>query len=366
MNDQDQYGRYMAQQPQQIHSNQNDTTNGNRNGNYNGFDNNQPYPGSDYAQSSTGFASQQQVMYGEYAGQGQHREGEYRGYEEYGAHEYYAGSGEKLRPLPPRRRHASWLWYIFIPMLIFFLAGGLFGMRSFSDKPVMQSYGWPVGKGEHHDFQKFGQPLSDTFSQTYEYNGSTLQMNINDNNGSVSIDSNADVQQLSVNVQALDGQNENVPVKFDSGSGQLTFDGVQPGPGYNIVIEVPGSVQNVNMQVRDGSGDVSVSGISGQVNLRSQDGSIELSQDTLSGQSSIQTQNGSIDFQGSLSQQGNYTFETDTGSINLELPSDVSFQLVNPSNNVHNEFNSNSTGNSPRPSLNVSSQSGDIDITPGQ
>lgn len=364
MDNQDQYGRYMAQQPQQIYSNQNDHANGNRNGNYNGFDYTQSYPDANNAQSSANVANQQQVMYGEYAQQSQHGEGEYRGYEEYGAHEYYAGSGEKLRPVQPRRRQTSRLWYIFIPMLLFFLVGGLFSMRSFPDR---SSSSWPMGKGTHEMFQKFGQPASDSFSQTFAYNGSTLQMNISDNNGSVTIESNNDVQQLTVNVQALDGQNsENIPLKFDSGSGQLTFNAPQFGPGYSIVIDVPNSVQNVNMQVQDGSGDVSVAGVSGQFNINSQNGSVELSQDTLSGKSVIQTQSGSIDFQGSLDPQGNYTFQSGNGDINLQLPPNASFQLVNPSGNVRNEFNNNTVGSSPRPSLNVSSQNGDITISQGQ
>ena len=353
MNDQDQYGQYMAQQPQRVNSN---------NSNYDGFGTAQPYSDP----SSTGFAGQQQMMYGEYTGQ--HGEGEYHAREAYGVQEYYAGSGEKLRPLPPTRKHRSWLWYILIPVMICFLAGGLFGMHKFSDGSAMHP--WPMmGKGEYHDFQGFGKvdSGSDTFSQTYAYNGSTLHINVVDNNGSIRIDSNSDVQQVTVNVQSLDGQNaQNVPLKFDPGVGQLSLDASQFGPGYNVTIDVPNSVNTVDTQVQSGSGDVNVEGISGQVNLSSQDGSITLSQDNLSGQSSIKTQNGSIDFNGSLSQQGSYDFEAGNGSINLQLPSNASFQLVNTSGNLNNEFNNANVGSSPRPTLNVNSQSGDITISQGQ
>lgn len=355
MNDQDQYGRYMAQQPQHVNSNGN-----------NNFDNSHSYYDANYAQSSTDFAGQQQMMYGENAEQ--HGEGRYHQNEAYGSQEYYAGSGEKLRPMPPRRRHRSPLWYIVIPVMLFFLAGGLFGMHKFSDEPAMHSWPMPMmGKDQHHDFQQFGQPTLNTFSQAFPYNGSTLRINVVDNNGSVRIESNSDVQQVTVNVQSLDGQNsESVPLKFDPGAGQLSFDASQFGPGYNVTVDVPDSVNTVDTQIQSGSGDVNVEGISGQVNVESQDGSIQLSQDNLSGQSSIKTQNGSIDFNGSLSQQGSYDFESVTGSINLKLPSNASFHLVNTPDNLHNQFNSSNIGSSPRPSLSVSSQNGDIVISPAQ
>ena len=360
MNDQDQYGRYIAQQPQQIHSNGNNS--------YNGFDNTRSYYDSDYTQSSTGSGGQQQMMYGEYGENAeQHGEGRYPQNEGHGVQEYYAGSGEKLQLSPPRRKHRSWLWYMFIPVMICFLAGGLFGMHDRLEGSAMHSWPPMMGKGQHHDFQQFGPPALNTSSQAFPYNGSTLRINVVDNNGSVRIESNSDVQQVTVNVQSLDGQNaENVPLKFDPNAGQLSFDASQFGPGYNVTIDVPGSVNTIDTQVQSGSGDVNVEGISGQVNVESQDGSITLSQDNLSGQSSIKTQHGSIDFNGSLSQQGSYDFESVTGSINLQLPSNASFHLVNSSGNINNEFNNNDEGSSPRPSLSVSSQGGDITISPGQ
>lgn len=366
MDDQDQYGRYMAQQPQQIHINQSNNSNGNSNGS-----GNTPYPDSDYAQSSTGATGQQQVMYGEYAEQSQHREGEYRNYEVYGAHEYYGGNGEKLRPVQPVRHSRRWFWpLVVLALVVVMMVGGIFGYRGGEDKqfgPHMM--GMPFAKNVTN--MAFNLP-----------DGMIPRLVIYDTNGTVIVHSGGDNSMIMVNVASSD-RSRPVPVKFDKQDDVLSVDMSGFDSGADITVTTP---SNVNVQVQDRSGDVQMSGINGQVsvqdndgaitldhfdgqaNLTSQDGSIQLSQSRLSGQSSIQTQSGSIDFHGSLSQQGNYTFETADGDIHLALPSDASFHLINTPGNgtMHNDFNGNDVGSAPRPPLNVSSQSGDITISQGQ
>ena len=210
----------------------------------------------------------------------------------------------------------------------------------------------------------------------------TPKLIINDMNGSVTVHSDGESSVITVSI-ASHGRNQPVPVKFDKQDDILSVDTSSFDNGADIIVTTP---SNVNVQVQDNSGDVQLDGINGQVsvqnndgaitvdhfsgqaNLNSQNGAIELSQSNLSGQSSIKTQSGSIDFHGSLSQQGNYTFDTVDGAIHLDLPSDASFHLIGTSSNgnVHNDFNGSDVGSSPRHSLNVSSQNGDITISHGQ
>lgn len=349
MSDQDQYGNYMAQQPQSINTN--------TNGNYSGSGNSQSFP--DYSQAAGGFAGQQQVMYGEYAQQSQHGEEGYRGYGEYSGQEYYAGSGEKLRPLPPRRRSKGWLWpLIILTTLVVMMMGFVFDAHNISDHSFGMSSSMKPG---HMMGMGFGG--DNTNAQTFQLvSGMIPTLTINDSNGSVVVNAGGDSNVITVTSQDR-GPSQNVPATFDKQSDTLSIDTSGLNNGADIVVTTPA---DVNVKVNDDFGDVQLQGINGQVSVQDNNGSVELSQASLSGQSSITTQSGSIDFQGSLSQQGNYTFESVDGSINLQIPSDASFQLVNPADNVRNDFNSSSVGSSPRPSLNVSSQNGEINISQGQ
>ena len=393
MNDKDQYGRYMAQQPQHIPGNEN------TNGNYTSFGNTQSHPDADYAQSSTGFAGQQQVMYGEYAHQSQHGEGEYRGYEEYGAQEYYAGSGEKLRPVQPVRRRGRWFWPILVlTLLLVMMVGSIFGYRDGHD--VQFDHGM-MGGMQKHGFMRPGDGVKTDTQQVNLPTGMTPTLTINDTNGSVLVNAAngmSNVVTITVNSQSGDNTND-VAINLDKQHGVLSINTTNFSDVSDIVVTTP---SNVNVQVQSGSGDVqlqnitgqvnvqdndgavrvdkiignvaistvngsiSANAVSGQVNLTSQDGDINLTQMALNSQSSLKSQSGSISFAGSLDLKGSYTFETISGDIHLALPSDASFHLVNTPNNMHNDFNGSDVGSSPRPSLNVSSQSGDIRISQGQ
>ena len=354
MSDQDYYGGYTSQQAQ--HKNANMHSNS-----YTSFDNQQAHFDS---------AGQQQMMYDEYAEQSQHGEGIYRGYDEHGEHEYYAGSGEKLRQVTRPRRSKGFWSLLVLALLLVMMVGTVFGYRDGHTMPYDHGMmGGMQGGMQKHDHMMGGMGFSgDGNTNTQQVtlpSGMTPTLTINNTNGSVIVNSaNGTSNVATITVSSQSGDNtKNVAVNLDKQHDVLSIDTSNFSDGSDITVTIP---SNVNVQVQNGSGDVNVSGIGGQVNLESQDGSISLSQDNLSGQSSIKTQNGSINFNGSLSQQGSYDFESVTGSINLQLPSNASFQLVNSSGNINNEFNNNEAGSSPRPLLSVSSQGGDTVISPEQ
>ncbi|HZR40018.1 MAG TPA: DUF4097 family beta strand repeat-containing protein, partial [Ktedonobacteraceae bacterium] len=93
-------------------------------------------------------------------------------------------------------------------------------------------------------------------------------------------------------------------------------------------------------------------------------GDIIVRQAALSGQSSLETTNGSVRFQGSLDLQGTYKMKTNSGDVNLTLPSNTSFQLsaTTGSGSVHNEFGSTIVGYIPRAQITVTIGYGSVTI----
>jgi hypothetical protein len=97
---------------------------------------------------------------------------------------------------------------------------------------------------------------------------------------------------------------------------------------------------NANLQVHTDTGLVTVNGISGIMSLTTNTGSINATQVTLSGHSMLTGTGGSIVFAGSIEPGGLYQFVTGTGSLNVTLPGNSSFQLEARTNtgSLNNNF----------------------------
>ncbi|MFL5653542.1 MAG: hypothetical protein ACJ8CB_05120 [Ktedonobacteraceae bacterium] len=99
------------------------------------------------------------------------------------------------------------------------------------------------------------------------------------------------------------------------------------GLGSNNVDFAVTIPSNANLQVHTDTGLVTVNGISGIMSLTTNTGSINATQVTLSGHSMLTGTGGSIVFAGSIEPGGLYQFVTGTGSLNVTLPGNSSFQL---------------------------------------
>lgn len=89
-----------------------------------------------------------------------------------------------------------------------------------------------------------------------------------------------------------------------------------------------------DLQLQNGTGDISVTGIEGQMSLTNGTGSIKTTQVKLTNNSQLQTGTGDVNVSGSIG-SGNYQFQSSTGNVDVSLPSTASFR-VNATTNVGN------------------------------
>ena len=146
--------------------------------------------------------------------------------------------------------------------------------------------------------------ISNAFSNTDIHAGSAKSVTINptQNNGSFGIAPQINYSQ--------DGNTITVTVE---------------GPeSVNLDVTVP---NNADLQVETNSGDIDVTGVSGQMSLSSNGGAINATNDALSGQSTLSTTTGSVTFNGSIDPHGTYLFGSTSGSVDVTLPGNSSFHV---------------------------------------
>jgi hypothetical protein len=304
--------------------------------------------------------------------------------------------GTRFRP-QQRRWRGPWAWLI-LAFLIIVLINGL--SRAGSSIPSFGSPNIDFGnKGQFFDRHK---PFRD--SQTFSV-GSHPTVNINDPVGTVTIQTDPNANANEVTIQTTR--------QFDGGSNDLNGPQISNGgntitvnvngnansdffsKGVDLVVTVP-SGSDLNLTT---SGDINVSGISGQMSLTTTgsgvitlsqaslngdsslttvDGSINIQDTTLSGQTTLKSASGDVTFAGSLSPQGTYHFESNSGAVSVTLPGNSSFHTNASTNSgsISSDFpevktSNNSTvgsgdvGNPPYANLDIKTDSGSIDIHQG-
>ncbi|GCE18071.1 DUF4097 family beta strand repeat-containing protein [Dictyobacter kobayashii] len=157
----------------------------------------------------------------------------------------------------------------------------------------------------------------------------------------------------------------NVQVTADDGA--VRIDGITG----NMNVEASDSInaQNINsgngrivFRARDGGIDVDQ--LEGQVALSTYQGHIEVGSAYLTGSSRMRTQEGKIVFDGNVDSESDYSFETQSGAVDLSLPSNASFNLhiFAAHSAVDNEFGSNIVGPGPRAHIGITTTSGNVEI----
>jgi hypothetical protein len=116
-----------------------------------------------------------------------------------------------------------------------------------------------------------------------------------------------------------------------------------------------------DLQLQNGTGEITVTGIEGKMLLTDGTGSIHASQASLTSNSQLQTGTGSISFSGSIG-SGNYQFQSSTGDVSVSLPSNASFH-VNANTNV-GSISSDFSDVAIERNIVGASASGDIGSTP--
>jgi hypothetical protein len=180
----------------------------------------------------------------------------------------------------------------------------------------------------------------------------------------ITVPSSCDVQLRNgsgrVTVQGTSGE-----IRVRTGSGRVYAHDLQ---GRIAMKTGSGRIEAGNLEglidLHTGSSRIILGNMRGQLTAQTGSGRIEVSQSALSGQSFLKTGSSSITFDGSLNALGNYTFQTGSGGIHLSLPDNAAFSLdaKTGSGGVHNEFGGKEAGNGPRAPLRLRTGSGGIHI----
>jgi len=263
------------------------------------------------------------------------------------------------------RRRSPWVWVIVLLVIMALLGGSL---------------GLPRG-GNHFSKVEPARTFSVGALPTVVINDDvgTIHVHTGGTNSSVVVQvtevsgglgSNPDNGQVSYN---QDSANNTVTVNASSGRGFFGSNSV------DIEVTVP---TDSNLQIKTDTGEVDVTGVTGQMSLSSNTGSIDAVQDSLTGQSFLKTDTGSVTFEGTIDPKGSYRFETNTGEGDVTLPSNSSFHVdattdtgsINsdfPSVNVqHSDFTGASAhgdvGNVPGATVTLKTDTGSISLHQGR
>jgi hypothetical protein len=333
--------------------------------------------------------------------QAQRREASQEQEEEYGGYRGYAEPGEQgggkiypeQRPRPPRRRSRWPLIAILVVAIL--LVGGVFnsgwGFSHSTQGRNFQVAGTPNlvitdagGNVRIHTGNTNGVTISATQADglfgtnnnavQYSQNGNTIDVTAPGGFFLGGIDLDITVQNAA-DIQVKDGSGDievagtSGNVVANAGSGNITINGVQQGTVQAMAGSGDVNVSNLNDSVtlHSGSGDVEAHNVDGQVNATDGSGDVTVRDSNLSGQSLLQSGSGDVTFSGSLAPSGSYQMHSGSGDVHVTLPDDAAFQLNahSDSGDVSNDFGSNSVGNGQRPSLQINTGSGDIDISQG-
>ena len=285
-----------------------------------------------------------------------------RGYE---GPDFYADSErQKIGTGQPRRRRRSpWLWLIvvliaFALMLIGRIATPFYGPHDFGP-PHMKQHLKPVSfsVGIHPTIV-----VNDGFGTIDVHAGSANTVTINPT------EQNA-------------GFSDTTQVNYDQSRDSNTITVTVEGPeSVNLDVTVP---SNADLQLDTNSGEIDVTGVSGQMSLSSTDGTINATHDSLSGQSTLSnnggtinathdslsgqstlgTNSGSITFNGSIDPNGTYQFESTSGSVDVTLPGNSSFHVdaTTTSGSISSDF---SEVNIQHPDVSGANAHGDVGSPP--
>jgi hypothetical protein len=262
-------------------------------------------------------------------------------------------------PLRTKQRRGRSLWpWIVAALIIFALASGAFNRSGYGN-----------GSFPKMDMPKFShsQPFANT---QYFSAGLHPTIEITDLTGSITVHS---------------GSRDNIAVQTDQ-PGTKPVDSPGPNDTHNITVNSTDPSAEVNLDVtvangadlvlKTGSGDITVDGVNGQMNLTSDSGGINLSQVSLSGNSTLNTNSGDINFEGAIDPNGAYRFQSQSGSVDVTLPSDASFHadITTGSGSINSEFpelnppSSDATsahgdvGSPPRANVTIKTIDGSIDL----
>lgn len=207
-----------------------------------------------------------------------------------------------------RRGRGPWFWIILAIIIISLMSGGLGSRGGFHIGPDRFVNNQIVQK---LDYTVTGQP--------------TIVINDLNGNVQVNVGQSNDVTIQAVSENNFLGNPNDIQVNPTQNGNTIsaTVQDNQQGPiDFNVTVP-----QDAILQLITGSGNIDVTGVTGQMTLTTNSGSINATNDVISGSSSITTNSGDITFNGSISTNGTYQFQTDSGGVDLSVPSSPAFHV---------------------------------------
>lgn len=199
--------------------------------------------------------------------------------------------------------------------------------------------------------------LGDNLKVDYSQNGNTINVQVEGSSAGLLFNSAwIDLDITVPSTSDVDIYNSSGDVTVSDINGQIK---AETGSGDIKVTNVQGTTT-----LETGSGDIEIDGIEGTANIQTGSGDVDFEDARLQGKSILHTGSGDIRFDGSLNTNGDYTFESGSGDINVTLPADsaLQFSVHSDSDDVENDFNTASVGDGPRAPVSIHSGSGDINI----
>jgi hypothetical protein len=156
---------------------------------------------------------------------------------------------------------------------------------------------------------------------------------VNNDVGSVNVQTGSNSNNVHIKVTKSGDNPSDIQTNYSQSGTTITVTIKRINPNSNAKADADITLPNKSdLQLQDGTGDITVTGIEGKMLLTNGTGSINATQATLTSNSQLQTGTGSVNFSGSIG-SGNYQFQSSTGNVNVSLPSNASFH-VNANTNV--------------------------------
>ena len=219
---------------------------------------------------------------------------------------------------------------------------------------------------------------SDTETRDFTVSGSTPpKLIVNNDIGSVNVQPANNSNSIHVKVTKSGGNPSDIQTTYSQSGNTITITIKRTNTNSTTKADADITVPaKSDLQLHNGTGDITVTGITGQMSLINGTGSIDATQATLTSDSHIQASTGSVSFQGSIG-SGNYQFQSNTGNINVSLPSNASFHVnantdvgsitsdfseVITQQNIAGASASGSVGNAPSATITLTTNTGSIEL----
>ncbi len=220
---------------------------------------------------------------------------------------------------------------------------------------------------------------SNTETRDFTVSGNTPpKLIVNNDVGSVNVQPANNSDSIHVKVTKSGGKSSDIQTNYDQSGNTVTITIKRTNANSTTKADADITVPTKSdLQLQNGTGDITVTGITGQMSLINGTGSIDATQITLTNDSHLQASTGNVSFKGSIIDSGNYQFQSNTGNVAVSLPSNASFHVnantdvgsitsdfseVMTQQNIAGASASGSVGNAPSATITLTTNTGSIEL----